>query len=80
MIHIIAVEDLTKNFLEYTNYIDVFSPDLLIELPKNTGIDKHSIGFIEDKQLLYGLIYCLSLVKLEILKFNIKICPKTGFI
>lgn len=32
-----------KIILEYINYANVFSADLTIELPKNTGINKHII-------------------------------------
>ena len=35
--------------LEYVNYADVFSPDLAIELPENTGINEHAIELIEGK-------------------------------
>ena len=51
-----------------------------MELPENTGMNKHAIELIEEKQLLYGQIYALSLVELETLKIYIETYPKTGFI
>ena len=44
---------------KYSNYIDVFLFDLVIELSKNTSINKHVIKLVEDKQLPYSLIYSL---------------------
>ena len=32
------------------DYTDVFSPDLVIELPKHTGFNKHAIELVEHKQ------------------------------
>ena len=71
---------LTKIPSEYTDYIDVFSPDLSIELPENTGINKHIIELVEGKQPLYDLIYSLGPVELEMLKAYIETYLKTGFI
>ena len=51
-----------------------------MELPENTGINVHAIELIDWKQSLYGLIYALSLVELEMLKAYIEIRLKTGFI
>ncbi len=38
---------------EYSDYSNVFSSDLAIELPENTGMNKHAIKLIEGKQLPY---------------------------
>ena len=35
--------------IEYADYIYVFSPDLAMELPENTGINEHTIDLIESK-------------------------------
>ena len=70
----------TKIPPEYTDYTDIFSPDLAIELPENTSINKHAIELIESKYPPYGLIYNLGPVELEILKANIESHLKTGFI
>lgn len=53
---------------KYFNYVDVFSFDLVIELPKNTSINKVVMILVEEKQPPYGLIYTLSQIKLETLK------------
>lgn len=51
-----------------------------MEFPKNTGINKHAIELVEDKQSQYKLIYALSLLELEILKTYIKTYLKPMFI
>lgn len=51
-----------------------------MELPENTGINKHAIELVKGKQPSYGPIYSLGLVKLETLKTYIEIYLKTGFI
>lgn len=58
----------------------MFFFDLIIEFSKNLSINKYIIKLVGDKQLLYKLIYTLSLVKLKILKTCIKIYLKTGII
>ncbi len=52
---------------EYADYADVFSADLAMELPENTGINKHAMELVEGKQPPYGPIYSLSPVELETL-------------
>ena len=44
------------------------------------NMNKYTIKLIEEKQLLYGSIYILSLVKLVILKVYIETYLKTEFI
>lgn len=51
-----------------------------MKLLKNINIKQYTIKLIEDEQFFYGQIYRLDPVKLEILKFYIKIYLKTGFI
>ena len=65
---------------EYADYADVFSPDLAMELPENTGINEHAIELVEGKQPPYGPIYSLGPVELETLKAYIETHLKTGFI
>lgn len=73
-----------KAFIEVlSKYLDdtyVFSFDFMMELRENTGINKHVIKLIEDKQLLYGLIYSLGSEELETLQTYIQTHLKTGFI
>ena len=51
-----------------------------MELPENTGINKHIIELVEAKQPSYGPIYSLGPVELETLKAYIETHLKTGFI
>ncbi len=51
-----------------------------MELPENTGMNKHAIELIEEKQPPYGPIYAFSPVELETLKAYIETHLKTGFI
>lgn len=69
-----------RNSDQYNNYTDIISPDLTIELPKNTGINKYTIELIEGKEPPYRSIYALSSVELETLKSYIKTHLKTRFI
>ena len=70
----------TKISSKYVDYVDVFSLDLAMELPENTGINEYAIELIDDKQSLYGPIYSLGPVDLETLKAYIETHLKTGFI
>ncbi len=70
----------TKIPAKYSDYADVFFSEQAMELPKNTGINKHAIELIDEKQPSYGLIYALTLVELETLKTYVKTHLKTGFI
>ncbi len=65
---------------EYSDYTDVFSTDLAIELLENISINKYAIDLIKRKQPLYGSIYTFSLVELETLKAYINTHLKTRFI
>lgn len=49
-------------------------------MSEKTGINKHAIKLIKDKQTPYGPIYAFNLVELETLKAYIEIYLKTGFI
>ena len=65
---------------EYSDYSNVFSAKNTAELPENTGINEHAIELEEDKQLPFGLIYCLEPVELETLKTYIKTNLANNFI
>lgn len=69
----------TKIPTKYIDYTDVFLPDLIMELPKNTDMNEYALKLIESKQLFYRPIYTLGLVALKILKTYIKIHLKIGF-
>ena len=73
-------EALTKILPKYVGYTDIFSFDLAMELPENTGIKEHTINLMEGKQLPYRLIYSLEPVELKTLKTYIEIHLKNRFI
>ena len=59
----------TKVPAEYSNYSNIFSVENVAELLENTGIYEHTIKLEKnDKHPLFGPIYSLRLVELEILK------------
>lgn len=47
---------LTKSPIKYEDHYDIISPDIVMNLPKNTDINEHAISIIrliENKQPLY---------------------------
>ena len=69
---LIAKEAPTKVTTEYSNFADVFSPDLASELSKHIGINDHAIELVKGQQPTYGPIYSLGLMELETLKAYIE--------
>ena len=65
---------------EYSDYSSIFSAENATELPKHNGINEYAIELEEDKQPLFGPIYSLGPVELEMLKTYIKINLANGFI
>ena len=58
--------------IEYSDYNNNFLVKYVAKLLENTGINEHAIKLKEGEQPLFGLIYSLGLVELEILKTYIK--------
>ena len=77
---LIAEEASTKVSAEYSDFADVFFPDLASELPEHTGINDHAIELVDGQQPPYGPIYSLGPVELETLKAYIKTNLANGFI
>ena len=78
---LIAEEAPTKVSAKYLDFVDVFSPDLVSELPKHTGINNHNIELVDNcQQPPHGPIYSLEPVELETLKAYIEINLANGFI
>ena len=77
---LIAKEAPTKVSAKYSDFVDVFSPDLASEPLKHTGINDHAIKLINGQQPPYGPIYSLKLVELETLKAYIETNLANGFI
>lgn len=71
---------LSKIPSKYSNYADIFLPNLTMELPKHIDINNHIIKLENSEQPSYRFIYVLSLVKLMTLKNYIETYLKTGFI
>ncbi len=78
--HLKADEASTKVSGEYTDFVDVFSPKLAVELPEHTAINNYAIKLVDDWQTPYGAIYSLGLVELKTLKAYIKNNLINGFI
>ncbi len=78
--HLKADEAFTKVPSKYADFADVFSTKLAAKLLKYTGINNHTIEFVDDQQLPYGSIYSLRLVELETLKAYIQNNLANGFI
>lgn len=65
---------------KYLEYINDFFFDLIMKFFKNTNINKYTIKLVNGKQLFYGPIYTLRLVKLETVKTYIKTHLKAKYI
>ena len=65
---------------KYSDFADVFSPELALKLPEYIGIHYHAIELVNDWQLAYGPIYSLESVELEILKTYIQTNLANSFI
>ena len=66
--------------VEYFNYNNVFSMKNAIKVLEYIEMNNYTIKLKKDKQLPFGLIYSLRLVKLKILKTYIKINLANNFI
>lgn len=75
-----ADETSTIVFSKHSNFANVFAPELAVELSEDTGINNHTINFVDGKQPSYRQIYRLEPVELEILKTYIKTNLVNGFI
>ena len=77
---LITKEAFTKVSNKCVNFTDIFSPDLASELIEHTGINDYTIKLVNGQQPLYGPIYSLRAVELEILKVYIETNLTKGFI
>ena len=53
---------------KYSNYTNIFLKDFIIRLSEYSEIIKCIINLVEDKQLLYRLIFSLKPINLKTLK------------
>ena len=65
---------------EYSDFADIFYPDLASDLPKHTGINNDVIELVDGQQPPYGAIYSLGPMELETLKTYIETNLANGFI
>ena len=65
---------------EYFDYSNIFLTKNIAKLPKYIGINNYITKLKKGKQLFFGLIYSLRLVKLKMLKIYIEINLVNGFI
>ena len=70
----------TTVFMKYSDYTDVFLFELNTEHSDHTGINNYTIQLEDCKQSLYGPIYSLRPMELEILKAYIKTNLANDFI
>ena len=77
---LIAKEAPIKVLAKYLDFIDVFSSDLVSELPKHTKINDQVIELVDSQQPFYRSIYNRERVKLETLKAYIETNLANGFI
>lgn len=56
---------LTKVFIKYLNFSDVFSKKNALVLLEQTDLNEHVIELEKNKQPLYSLIYSLGPVEFE---------------
>lgn len=65
---------------KFIDFADVFSSDLVTELPENIRINNYLINLVEGQQPSYRSIYSLELIKFKTLKTYIKINLPNSFI
>ena len=77
---LIVEEALTKIPAEYSDFADVFPPDLVSKFSKHTRTNNHAIELVDSQQPPYKPIYSLGPVELETLKAYIETNLANGFI
>ena len=65
---LIAEKAPTAVSTKYSDFVDVFIPNLTSKLPEHTRINYYAIKLVNGQQPTYGPIYNLKLVELETLK------------
>lgn len=73
-------KDLIFVLFKYANFADIFFKNLAAKFLKYIGINNYNINLIRGEQLIYGPIYSLKPVKLEVIKSYIKIYLANNFI
>lgn len=78
--HFQVDETPTTVFLRYSNFADIFSSELVVELSKHIRINNLAIDFVDGKQLFYRPINSLEPMKLKTFKFYLETHLANGFI
>ena len=65
---------------KYSNFLDIFSLDSMVDCPKYIEMNNHFINLLKNKQLPHSLIYSMESVELKILKTYIKANLASNFI
>ena len=68
----LLISEKSRIYIEYFDLSNVFFSDSAAEPLEHNGINHHLIHLLDDKKPLYGPIYSLGLVELEILKTYIE--------
>ena len=66
--------------MKYSNHSNIFLAENIVEFSKCIKINNYTIKLEECKQLFFGPIYSLKLIKLKTLKIYIEINLVIGFI
>ena len=77
---LIVTEAPIKVPAKYSDFADLFSPDLAFKLPEHTGINNHIIELVDGQQPPYRPINNLGPVELETMKAHIETNLANGFI
>ena len=77
--HVILLTSI-EIFIQYSNFSDIFFSYFTAKLLEYNKINNYPINLLNDKQLLYSLIYSPKLVELKILKTYIKFNLASSFI
>ena len=80
IVGLIAKKAPMKVFVKYSDFADVFSPNLTSKLLEYIEINNHIIELVDSQLLPYGSIYSLEPVELETLKAYIETNLANGFI
>lgn len=64
---------------KYTNFANVFTPNLATKLPEYTRVNDHPINLVESHQPPYGQIYSPGLIELNISKIYIETNLENNF-
>ncbi len=80
IVHLKVDEVHSKLPSKYTEFADIFSQKLAVEVPEHTRINDHAIKLVDNQKPPYRPIYSLGPIEPETLKAYIENNPANGFI